>query len=74
MKSRCERIPFLNCKPDQNFIQYEVYKSRVKYGERERNVTECVVLSSILLLYFICSFIELNLQRREYHFVNILHI
>jgi len=68
----------LKCKLNQNFIQYQVYKSRVKYesmvlthGERERNVSGFVdFIIYIMVVFHLLTFIESNLQRREYHFVN----
>jgi hypothetical protein len=41
------------------------------HGERERNVTECVVfIIHIMVVFYPLTFKESNLQRKKYHFVN----
>jgi hypothetical protein len=41
------------------------------HGEREKNVTGCVhYFIHIMVVFHSLAFIESNLKRREYHFVN----
>ena len=75
--SNCEESLWENtihkiANPIKILFNVRVYKSRMKYGESERNVTGGVVfIIHIKVVFHSLTFIESNLQRREYHFVNI---
>jgi hypothetical protein len=78
VKSPCERIPFTKLQTQSKRYSISSLQSRVKYesmalthGERERNVTGYVIfIIHIMVVFHSLTFIESNLQRREYHFVN----
>ena len=68
MKSPCERLPFIKLQNQSKL--YSISSLRIT-GERERNVIGFVVfIIYIMVVFHSLTFIESNLQRREYHFVN----
>jgi len=68
VKSPFERIPFIKLQTQSKL--YSISSLQIT-GERERNVIECVVfIIHIMIVFHSLIFIESNLQRREYHFVN----
>jgi hypothetical protein len=72
VKSPCERIPFIKLQTQSKL--YSISSLQIA-GERERNVIGCVVfIIHIIVVFHSLTFIESNLQRREYHFVNTFNI
>ena len=62
MKSLCERILFIRLQTQSKL--YSISTLQIT-GERERNVTGCVVfIIHIMVVFHLLTFIESNLQRR----------